>query len=171
MEGETVQESSVTLSHVMLPQDANPAGNIHGGVIMKHIDEAAGVVAFRHTRSNVVTAAIERLEFHHPVFVGNLLTPKASIHMVGNTSLEVGVRAETKNLFTGEVRHTVSAYLTYVSLDENGRPNKVPPLLLKSEDEKRRNRQARARRKARLAEEATGESGEQMGKLLWGQYS
>ena len=67
MEGKTVQESSVTLSHVMMPQDANPAGNIHGGVVTKHIDEAAGVVAFRHTRSNVVTAAIERLKFHHPV--------------------------------------------------------------------------------------------------------
>ena len=158
MKGKTVQESSVSLSHVMLPQDANPAGNIHGGVIMKHIDEAAGVVAFRHSRSNVVTAAIERLEFHHPAFVGNLPTLKASIHMVGNTSMEVGVRAETEDLFTGEVRHTVSAYLTYVSLDENGRPQKVPPLILMSEDEKRRNRKARARREARRAEKAKGRS-------------
>ena len=118
MEGKTVAESSVILSHVMMPQDANPAGSIHGGVVMKYIDEAAGVVAFRHTRSNVVTVAIERLEFHHPVFIGNLLTLKASIHMVGNTSMEIGVRAETEDLCTGEVRHTVSAYLTYVALDE-----------------------------------------------------
>jgi acyl-CoA hydrolase len=152
MEGKTVTESSVTLSHVMMPQDANPAGNIHGGVVMKYIDEAAGVVAFRHTRSNVVTAAIERLEFHHPVFIGNLLTLKASIHMVGNTSMEIGVRAETEDLFTGKVRHTVSAYLTYVALDENGQPKKVPPLILQSESEKRRNREARMRREARLAE-------------------
>ncbi|MCG6943771.1 MAG: acyl-CoA thioesterase [Deltaproteobacteria bacterium] len=151
MEGKTVKESSVTLSRVMLPQDANPAGNIHGGVVTKDIDEAAGVVAFRHTRSNVVTAAIERLIFHHPVFVGNLLTLKASIHMVGNTSMEIGVRAETEDLFTGEVRHTVSAYLTYVALDEEGRPQRVPPLILESEDEKRRNREARVRREARLA--------------------
>ena len=152
MEGRTVKESSVTLSHVMMPQDANPAGNIHGGVIMKHIDEAAGVVAFRHTRSNVVTVAIERLEFHHPVFVGNLLTLKASIHMVGNTSMEIGVRAETEDLFTGEVRHTVSAYLTYVALDENGRPKKVPPLILESEDDIRRNREGIMRKEARLAQ-------------------
>ena len=155
MEGKTVRESSVTLSHVMMPQDANPAGSIHGGVITKHIDEAAGVVAFRHTRSNVVTAAIERLSFHHPVFVGNLLTLKASIHMVGDTSMEIGVRAETEDLFTGEVRHTVSAYLTYVALDENGRPQKVPPLILETKDEKRRNREARVRRKARLAKNQT----------------
>jgi acyl-CoA hydrolase len=154
MEGKTVQESSVTLSHVMMPQDANPAGNIHGGVIMKHIDEAAGVVAFRHTRCNVVTVAIERLEFHNPVFIGNLLTLKASIHMVGNTSMDIGVRAETEDLFTGEVRHTVSAYLTYVALDESGRPKKVPPLILESEDEMRRNQEARMRREARLAEKA-----------------
>ena len=150
MEGKTVKESSVTLSHVMMPQDANPAGSIHGGVIMKHIDEAAGVVAFRHTRSNVVTVAIERLEFHHPVFVGNLLTLKASIHTVGNTSMEIGVRAETEDLFTGEVRHTVSAYLTYVALDENGRPKKVPPLILESEHDIRRNREGIMRREARL---------------------
>ena len=152
MEGKTVKESSVTLSHVMMPQDANPAGNIHGGVIMKHIDEAAGVVAFRHTRSNVVTVAIERLEFHHPAFVGNLLTLKASIHAVGNTSMEIGVRAETEDLFTGEVRHTVSAYLTYVALDENGRPKQVPPLILESEDDLRRNREGIRRREARLAQ-------------------
>jgi acyl-CoA hydrolase len=152
MEGKRVNESSVILSHVMMPQDANPAGNIHGGVIMKHIDEAAGVVAFRHTRSNVVTAAIERLEFHHPVFIGNLLTLKASIHMVGNTSMEIGVRAETEDLFTGEVRHTVSAYLTYVALDEEGRPKKVLPLILESEGEMRRNREARMRRESRLSE-------------------
>jgi acyl-CoA hydrolase len=155
MEGKTVQESSVTLSQVLMPQDANAAGNIHGGVIMKYIDEAAGVVAFRHTRSNVVTAAIERLEFHHPAFIGNLLTLKASIHMVGNTSMDIGVRAETEDLFTGEVRHTVSAYLTYVALDKNGRPKKVPPLILQSEDEMRRNRQARVRKKARLTERTT----------------
>lgn len=155
MEGKTIKESRVILSHVMMPQDANPAGNIHGGVIMKHIDEAAGVVAFRHTRSNVVTAAIERLEFHHPVFIGNLLTLKASLLMVGNTSMEVGVRAETEDLFTGEVRHTVSAYLTYVALDENGRPKKVPPIVLESENEIRRNREARARREARFAKKAT----------------
>lgn len=151
MEGKRIKESSVILSHVMMPQDANPAGNVHGGAIMKHIDNAAAVVAFRHSRCNVVTASIDRLEFHHPVFVGNLLTLKASISMVGNTSIDIGVRAETEDLFTAEVRHTVSAYLTYVALDENGRPRKVPLLILESEEEIRRNREARIRKAGRIA--------------------
>ncbi len=152
MEGKRVKDSSVIVSHVMMPQDANPAGNIHGGVIMKHIDNAAAVVAFRHTRSNVVTASIDRLEFHHPASVGNLLTLKASINMVGKTSMEIGVRAETEDLFTAEVRHTVSAYLTYVALDKKAEPKKVPPLIAESKDEIRRNREAHERRKARKAE-------------------
>jgi acyl-CoA hydrolase len=136
----------------MMPEDANPAGNVHGGVVMKYIDTAAGVVAARHARSNVVTASIERLDFIHPVYVGNLLSLKASLNMVGTTSMEVGVRAETEDLLTGEVRHTVSAYLTVVALDANGRPKRVPRLILESEDEKRRNREALRRREVKLAE-------------------
>lgn len=152
MEGKKVKESSVTISHVMLPQDANLAGNVHGGVVMKHIDSAAGVVAIRHARGRAVTASIDRLDFHYPVFVGNLLTLKASINMVGRTSMEIGVRAETEDVITGQVRHTASAYLTFVALDENGRPVEVPPLILETDDERRRNREASARREARLVE-------------------
>jgi len=99
---------------------------------MKYIDTAAGVVAARHARCNVVTAAIERLDFIHPVYIGNLLSLKASLNMVGTSSMEVGVRAETENLRTGEARHTVSAYLTVVALDENGRPKRIPRLILES---------------------------------------
>jgi uncharacterized protein (TIGR00369 family) len=152
MKEKQISESRVVISHIMLPQDANPAGNVHGGVVMKLIDSSAGVVAVRHSRSNCVTASIDRLDFHYPVYVGNLLTLKASLNFVGRTSMEIGVRAETEHLLSGEVRHVSSAYLTLVALDENGRPKKVAPLALITEDEKRRNREARARRETRLAE-------------------
>jgi acyl-CoA hydrolase len=144
--------SRVIMSHMMLPQDANPAGIVHGGVVMKHIDDAAGVVALRHTRCNVVTASIDRLDFHSPAFIGNLLTLKASLNLVGSTSMEVGVRVETEDLKTGEIRHTASAYLSFVALDDNFRPRPVPPLVLETDEERRRNRQAQARRRVRLAE-------------------
>lgn len=152
MEGKRVKDSSVTIAQVMIPQDANPAGNVHGGVIMKLIDTAAAVAASRHARSNTVTVSIDRLDFHHPVFVGDLLFFKAGLNMVGRTSMEVGVRVESENLITGEVRHTASAYLTFVALDKEGRPQSVPQLSLETEEEMRRNREARTRRAMRLAE-------------------
>ncbi|PID41032.1 MAG: acyl-CoA thioesterase [Proteobacteria bacterium] len=148
----TVAYSRVIMSHMMLPQDANPAGIVHGGVVMKHIDDAAGVVALRHTRASVVTASIDRLDFHNPAFIGNLLILRASLNLVGTTSMEVGVRVETEDLKTGQIRHTASAYLTFVALDEAFRPCPVPPLTLETEDDRRRNRQARSRREVRLAE-------------------
>ena len=150
MNGKTVRETSVTMAQVMLPQDANPAGNVHGGVVMKLIDTAAAVVASRHARSNTVTASLDRLDFHHPVFVGDLLFLKASINMAGRTSMEIGVRVEAENFITGEVRHTSSAYLTFVALDENSRPRVVPPLVFESDDERRRNQEALMRKKMRL---------------------
>ena len=152
MEGKRAEESGVTISHLLMPQDANIAGNVHGGVIMKAIDNAAGVVAARHARCNVVTASIDRLDFHHPAYIGNLLTLKASINMVGRTSMEVGVRVETEDIATGSIHHTASAYLTFVGLDEKGRPKELPPLILQGEDEVRRNREALERRNMRLAE-------------------
>jgi len=145
-------DSSVIIAQVMNPQDANPAGNVHGGVIMKLIDTAAGVVATRHSRSNVVTASIDRLDFHHPVFVGDLVFFKACINYAGKTSMEIGVRVEAENSKTGEVRHTASAYLTFVALDENGKPKEVPGLILETSDEKRRFEQAKLRREVRLKE-------------------
>ncbi len=154
MNAKTVTASQSTLTHFLLPEDANPAGNIHGGVIVKHIDSAAGVAAFRHARCNVVTASIDRLDFIHPAYVGNLLILKASVNMAGRTSMEVGVRAETEMLLTGERRHVASAYLTFVALDENGRPTPVPPLTAETALQQRRLRMAQARRKLRLAEKA-----------------
>jgi uncharacterized protein (TIGR00369 family) len=152
MEGKRIQDTSVVIAQMMIPQDANPAGNIHGGVIMKLIDTAASVVAARHARSNVVTASIDRLDFHTPAFIGDLLFFRASMNLVGKTSMEVGVRVDAENLRTGEVRRTSSAYLTYVALDEKGRPREVPPLILETEEEMRRNSEAKSRRDMRLAE-------------------
>ncbi|MGD9212119.1 MAG: acyl-CoA thioesterase [Desulfobacteraceae bacterium] len=148
----TVKESSVIMSHVMMPTDTNPAGNVHGGIIMKHIDNAAGIVAHRHARSNVVTASIDRLDFHRPAFVGELLSFKASLNYVGHTSMEIGVRVEAESLKTEGIRHIASAYLTFVSLDENHRPKPVPKLKLQSEDEIRRNQEAIFRMKNRYSE-------------------
>jgi len=152
MEGKHVKDSCVTISYVMMPEDANPAGNVHGGIIMKHIDMTGGVAAMRHARCNVVTASIDSLIFHYPVFIGDLVTLRASLNLAARSSMEVGVRVETENLFTGEVRHTASAYLTFVALDRNGRPTPVPQLIPETDDEKRRHRQAMERRAVRLAE-------------------
>jgi acyl-CoA hydrolase len=147
VEGKKVNDSRMHVAHFMEPQDANLAGNVHGGVIMKNIDSIAGMVAFRHCRSNVVTASIERLDFFSPVFIGNLLKLSASVNMVKRTSMEVGVRVESEDLFTGEVKHTASAYLTFVALDEHHKPKEIPSLILETDDEKRRNTEASARRR------------------------
>jgi acyl-CoA hydrolase len=154
MEGKQVDDTSVVGVYQMLPGDANPAGNVHGGVIMKHVDSMAGVVAIRHARCNAVTASIDRMDFHSPVFVGDLLILKSSLNFVGRTSMEVGVRVEAENLFTGDVRHTASAYITFVALDKDGRPAEVPPLILLADEQIRRNREAVQRRQVRLNEKA-----------------
>ena len=152
MQGKKVKESSILLAQVMNPQDANPAGNVHGGVIMKLIDTAAGAAAVKHSRSNCVTASIDRLDFHHPVFIGDLVTLKAGVTYSGKSSMEVGVRVESQNLLTGDIRHTVSAYMTFVALDKNGKPIAIPPLILETPEEQRRNHEAQSRRETRLRE-------------------
>jgi acyl-CoA hydrolase len=152
MNVKTVTASQTILTHFLLPEDANPAGNIHGGVIVKHIDSAAGVAAFRHARCNVVTASIDRLDFIHPAYVGNLLILRASVNMAGRTSMEIGVRAETETLLTGEIRHVASAYLTFVALDDGGHPTPVPRLTPETALQQRRHRMAQDRRELRLAE-------------------
>ncbi|MBT3226172.1 MAG: acyl-CoA thioesterase [Deltaproteobacteria bacterium] len=152
MDGQGVKESLITMSQIMQPTDANLAGNVHGGVIMKMIDNAAAVTGIRHAKTHVVTASIDRLSFHHPVYIGDLLTIKSSINMVGNTSLEVGVRVESENIIGSQVRHIASAYLTFVALDKDGKPAKIPPLIIRTKEEERRNLEAQARKKLRMAE-------------------
>lgn len=152
MEGKKISESRVILAQVMNPENANPAGNVHGGDIMKLIDTAGGVAATRHARAHVVTASIDRTDFHYPVYIGDFLTLKASVNYVGRTSMEVGVRVEAENLITGEKRHTGSAYLTFVALDHQKRPIQLQPLILETEEDEHRNREATARRQMRLSE-------------------
>ncbi len=152
MEGKTVSESQITMAIQMNPEDANPVGNVHGGVVMKYVDTAAGAVAIRHARRICVTASIDRLDFHNPVYVGDLLILKASVTLVGRTSMEVGVRVEAENLLTGKVRHTASAYLSFVAIDEKGVPTEVPPLIMETDVETRRNCEAQIRRQARLSQ-------------------
>ena len=152
MEGKTVAETQVVMSQVMSPLDTNRAGNVHGGVIMKQVDNAGGLAALRHARSNVVTASIDRLDFLRPVYVGDVITLKASVNMAGSTSMEVGVRVETEDPLTGKQRHVASAYLTMVALDDARHPKQIPPLVLKTARDRRRNAQAITRRESRLAE-------------------
>jgi acyl-CoA hydrolase len=132
--------------------DANNGGNVHGGVIMYLCDEVAGIAAVRHSGSRVVTVAMDRMTFLHPVYVGHLVTVKATVNAAWHTSMEVGVRVEAENIRSGELTHTSTAYLTMVALDEDGRPAAVPPTAPESRDEERRAREAQLRRDNRLAE-------------------
>ena len=150
MQGKRISETRVIMVQPMSPQEANTAGNVQGGVIMKLIDLAGGIVAQRHTRMNVVTASVDRIDFLHPVYIGDVLFLKASLNLIGRTSMEVGVRVESENPLTGEIRHTASAFLTYVALDKSGRPVEVPPLILETAEDGRRNKDAQARREVRL---------------------
>jgi acyl-CoA hydrolase len=139
--------------------DANTAGNVHGGVIMHLCDEVAGIAAVRHSGRRVVTAAMDRMTFLHPVFVGDLVTVKATVNAAWRSSMEVGVRVEAENVRTGEVTHTSTAYLTMVALDDEGRPASVPPVAPETPDEERRAREAQLRRDNRLAERERIEAG------------
>ena len=132
--------------------DANSVGFVHGGMVMKLCDEAAGIAAVRHCSGRVVTAAMDRMTFLHPVNIGELVTCRSQVNAVWRTSMEVGVRVEAENPRTREVNHTSTAYLTMVALGEDGEPTPVPPLRCESEDERRRQREAELRRANRLAE-------------------
>jgi acyl-CoA hydrolase len=133
-------------------EDANSAGFVHGGTVMYLCDEAAGLASVRHSGRRCVTAAMDRMTFLLPVLVGELLTLEASVNAAWRTSMEVGVRVTAENVRTGEKRHTNTAYLTMVALDDEGRPAAVPPLACETEEERRREREAQLRRANRLAE-------------------
>jgi acyl-CoA hydrolase len=132
--------------------DANSAGYVHGGTVMKLCDEVAGLAAVRHSRCRVVTAGMDRMTFLEPIHIGELVTFTASVNAAWRTSMEVGVRVDAEQPRDGVVRHTNTAYLTMVALDEDGRPTAVPPLEAVSADEQRREREAQTRRRNRLAE-------------------
>jgi acyl-CoA hydrolase len=132
--------------------DANSAGYVHGGTVMKLCDEVAGLAAVRHSRCRVVTAGMDRMTFMEPIHIGELVTFTASVNAAWRTSMEVGVRVDAEQPRDGTVRHTNTAYLTMVALDDDGRPTEVPPLAAESEVERRREREAQTRRRNRLAE-------------------
>ncbi len=150
-QGKTVSVSQTEMAVRMMPQQANPAGNIHGGEILRYIDLAAATAAMRHARCAVVTASIDRMDFRQAAHVGELVTFMASLNSVGTTSMEVGVRVEAENLYTGEKRHTASAYLTFIAV-QDGQPRPVPPLVLENPTQIRRNEEAKLRRKMRKGE-------------------
>lgn len=138
MNGKSVSRSQMTMSNVMLPQQANQFGNVHGGEIMKLIDSTAGVVAQRHARTNVVTVRVDELEFIKPIRIGNVVTCYGKLTFVGKTSMEVSVNVTVEDVSIDEPAKTaLTAYLTFVSLDEKGKPQQVPSLELTNEEERR----------------------------------
>ena len=151
LEPRRVASSQVTLVQLMEITDANIAGLVHGGVVMKLVDTAAGLAAFKHARGLCVTVSMDEMSFFAPVHVGDTVTVKASVNDVGTTSLEIGVRVESEELETGTKTHTSSAYLVFVALDDEGKPRPVPPLIADTEEEQRRQREAKIRRETRTA--------------------
>jgi len=151
MEPRTAEDSAVIMTELIMPNDANALGNCMGGRVMHLIDIAAAIAARRHARRTCVTAAIDEIVFHEPVPVGSVLVLEASVNYAGKTSMEVGVRVAMESAASGQRSHCASAYLTFVALDENGRPTPVPPLLAKTKDQQRRQREAAERRERRLA--------------------
>jgi acyl-CoA hydrolase len=152
--GKRVSESAAEMVEVVLPNDTNPLGKVLGGRVMHLIDMAGAIAAHRHSRRLVVTASMDELHFLSPIKVGQLIILRSSVNYVSRSSMEVGVKVLSENILTGELRHTSTAYLTFVAIDENGNTSEVPPLILETADERRRNREAVERRKHRLARRA-----------------
>jgi acyl-CoA hydrolase len=150
-QGKTVAESTVEMVEVVLPNDANPLGNILGGKVMHLIDIAGAIAAHRHSRRHVVTVSVDYLDFVYPIRVGQLIRLRAFVTRAFRTSMEVEVNVYMEDYITGEQRQTSSAFVTYVALDEVGKPTAVPALLLRTAEERRRYREALTRRRRRLA--------------------
>ena len=150
MTGRAVRESVSEYSELAMPNDANPLGTLFGGKVMHLVDLAGSLAAARHARLPVVTASIDHLDFRHPVHIGQLLVLRSSVNRVFRSSMEVGVRVCVEDLRTGEIRHTSTAYLTFVALGDDGKPAELPPVIPETDEEKRRFEQAGARRNHRL---------------------
>jgi acyl-CoA hydrolase len=144
-------ESNVVLSQAMSITDANLSGNVHGGAIMKLCDTAAGLSAVKHSKSRVVTVAMDEMVFIEPVYLSDVVTLHAQVNDTGRTSMEVGVRVEAENTLSGQRRHVSTAYLVFVALDKDGNPKAVPRLEPETVDERRRMAEAKIRREHRLA--------------------
>ncbi len=152
MDRKPASGSTAQIVHWMGVGDANSTGKIHGGTVMKLVDEAAGLAAIKHSRQRVVTAGMDRMTFLVPIRIGELVSFTATVNAAWRTSMEIGVRVEAENPRTGEARHTNTAYLTMVALDEAGHPAPVPAVVAQTPTEQRRMREAELRRENRLAE-------------------
>lgn len=150
MEARNISASAVIMTQLVLPTHTNALGTVFGGTVMSWIDIAAAISAQRHSQKDVVTASIDELHFLAPIYLGWVVNLKAAVNYVSKSSMEVGVRVESENPKTGERFHTASAYLTFVCLGSNGKPTAVAPLLLETDHEKRRFREAGFRREERL---------------------
>lgn len=149
--GRFVRESISEYSEFALPNDANTLGNVLGGKVMHLVDIAAALAAVRHARCSVVTASVDHMSFLDPIHIGQLIVLRSSVNRVFRTSMEVGVRVEVENLVTGDIRHTSSAYLTFVALDKSGSRLAIPPVIPETAEETRRYDEAQERREYRLA--------------------
>lgn len=147
----TPSESAVLMTEIVLPQHTNALGTIFGGTVMSWIDIAGAIAAGKHARSTVVTASIDALHFIAPIKLGHVVELKACVNVTGKSSMEVGVRVDTENPLTGEKNHSVSAYLTFVALDANGKAKLVPEIDPQTDAEKRRFKAALKRRESRVA--------------------
>ncbi len=146
----TVGNSIVTMTELVLPQHTNQLGNLLGGQLMHWIDICAALSASKHSQRVCVTASVDNIDFHHPIKLGDVITLSASVNRAFNTSMEVGVKIYASNHVKGTRMHSNSAYLTFVSVDENGKPVKTFEILPETEDEKRRFEEALQRRENRL---------------------
>lgn len=149
--GQPISASQVTMTELVLPTHTNSLGSIFGGVVMSWIDICAAIAAQRHSKSEVVTASVDQLNFVAPVYKGWVVNLKSSVNFVSKTSMEVGVRVDAENPRTGEVFHTASAYLTFVALDAQGKPKVIPQLILETDSDRRRHKAAEGRRQHRLS--------------------
>ncbi len=150
--------SRVVMTSVVLPTDTNTRGTIFGGRILEMIDKAGAIAAIRHCRSAVVTASIDQVHFLSPVHQGDIVSLEASVNQVFRSSLEVGVKVYSEEAFSGRRRHTTTAFVTMVALDENGKPKAVPPLKLSTPAERDRARAAKRRRRWRLENRSSAAS-------------
>lgn len=147
----TPESSESLASELMMPHQVNNHGHVFGGVILSMVDRIAGVTSMRHAGIPCVTVSLDKVDFKEPIFTGEVVTCKARVNFVGRTSMEIGVRVEAENLFTGERRHTNSCYLTFVAIDASHRPVPVPALKLDTEEDERRFKEGKKRREARIA--------------------
>ena len=145
-----VKNSHVIMHELILPNDTNNLGNIFGGKVMQYMDLCAAMSAYKFSRTAVVTASVDRLDFLAPATVGDMLILKSSVNYAHKTSMEIGVRIDAENVKTGQRKHTASAYLTFVSLDEDGKPQKISDIIPESKDEKRRYQEGKERHAQRI---------------------